>query len=204
MVSPQEVGLLRRTTTKYMLDIHKFHELMGQEGVLMSYQGHLNEEVIDMLIQLADQKLNYVQARTRVKKKIINILVEALQNTYFYMQEAEEKNIIELKTIHDSFFLVLAQQKNNYLIFTGNKLDNKQANKLRQRVRVVSDFSEEELNDYYIECLNKEELPTKGGAGLGLVDILRRAKNQVTFEFEEAPQKNCSQFNLLVKIPASE
>jgi hypothetical protein len=173
---------------------------MGKEGILLTYRGHLDGQVIDMLIQLTDQKLTYSKTRTRVKKKIINILVEALQNTYFYVEEVQETKMFLLEEISTSFFMILAQKKGDYYIFTGNKVDNEQVEHLKERVRIVNEFSEQELQEYYIKSLNKDILPQKGGAGLGLVDILRRAKHQVNFEFEDIDNK-CSQFNLLIKIP---
>lgn len=187
-------------TEMSMLDIHRFYEVMGEEGVLISYKGHLDGDVIDMLTQLTEQKLAFARTRTKVKKKIVNILVEAIQNTYFYLEYAKEKNISVLKDVTTSFFLVLAQNDYQFALFTGNKIDNKQAEKLKERVRVVNELSEDELQDFYIKSINKEELPTKGGAGIGLVDILRRAKHQVSFQFDDS-HSDYTQFSILVQVP---
>lgn len=181
-----------------MLDIHKFYNLMQEENVILSYQGKLDGELIDMLIQMTDHRLTFTGTRLRTKKKVINILIEALQNTYHYIVQATYTEPEESPLLKSSF-LVLAEPVEYYAIFTGNFITNEEAILLEQRVRNVEGLSEQELQEYYIKSLNKDELPQKGGAGLGLADIIRRAKHDVNFDFTRVNETH-TLFSLFIKV----
>ncbi len=187
-----------------MLDIHRFYDLMQEEHVILSYQGELNGELIDMLIQMTDHRLTFTGTRLRTKKKVINILVEALQNTYHYIVQASDTEPKE-SLILKSPFLILAEPSEYYAIFTGNYITNEQAKHLQERVRAVEGLSEKELQEYYVDSLNKkqEQLPQKGGAGLGLADIIRRAKHDVSFDFRPVDDIH-TLFSLFIKVHKNE
>ncbi len=185
-----------------MLDIHRFYNLMQEEHVILSYQGKLDGELIDMLIQMTDHRLTFTGTRLRTKKKVINILVEALQNTYHYIIQATYTEPEESPLLK-SPFLVLAEPPEYYAIFTGNFITNEQAKHLQERVRTVKGLSEDELQQYYIKSLNKDELPQQGGAGLGLADIIRRAKHDVNFDFQQIDETH-TLFSLFIKVHKNE
>lgn len=180
-----------------MLEVHKYYDLLRNENIILSHQGALDGELIDAIIQLVDKKLVKSKTRVRTKKKVINILVECLQNSFHYTLEFEEDE--ENQALLESPFLLLIRQEETYLIFTGNYVTLPRADFLKEKVEQIENLSEEELRDLYIRSLNKDELPQSGGAGLGLVDILRRAKHNVSFDFKELDE-NYILFSLLVKI----
>lgn len=162
-------------------DIHKSYNLLKQEQVVLSHFGKLDGDLVDMLIQLTDKKLAKSDTRIRVRKKVVNILVECLQNTLHYTTQFEGVNQDEM--IVESPFLILSKQAGGYMIYTGNCMTSEKATFLKERIDEIKDLNAEELHSYYLQTLNKDALPDSGGAGLGLADILRRAKNNVSFEF---------------------
>lgn len=181
----------------YMFDTEKSFELLKDEHVILSYQGALDGELIDMLIQITDKMLLKQNTRLRFKKKIINILVECLQNSFHYTTQLSENE--DDTRIANSPFLILSKQDEVCTVFTGNYVSNERAAILKEKVANVCDLDDEELQQYYIKSLNKDELPQSGGAGLGLVDIIRRAKHHVIFDFK-AINESYQLFSILVKI----
>jgi hypothetical protein len=181
----------------YMFDTEKSFELLKDEHIILSYQGALDGELIDMLIQLTDKMLLKQNTRLRFKKKIINILVECLQNSFHYTTQLSENE--DDAKIAKSPFLILSKQDEVCTVFTGNYVSNERAAILKEKVANVCDLDDEELQQYYIKSLNKDELPQSGGAGLGLVDIIRRAKHHVVFDFKEI-NESYQLFSILVKI----
>jgi len=101
-----------------MLDIFKYCEEQKTENVIISHTGGIDGETIDILLQLTGKKL----ASLKTKKKIINILVECLQNSFHY--SLENKGIDEL---FYSTFLVIIKEEDKFVIFAGNNITQKRA-----------------------------------------------------------------------------
>jgi hypothetical protein len=215
-----------------------YHQLI-QDHVLFTYNGEIDGELIDMLVQLAEKILKKSCSKLKARKRIVNVLIESLQNTFHYtnfLVNGLTQDPQTLKAIKSPFLIlyrelpvpavveeidieatdaiasepvslteavenvaVPTEEEENYWILTGNWVDNTNAQKLKDRIEELQDLSEEELQEQYIKSLNKEVLPTAGGAGLGIIDIMRRAKRQVFFEFRET-EHNFSVFMLKIKV----
>lgn len=180
-----------------MLDVEKYYDFIKSENVILSHRGSLDGDLIDGIIQLVDKRLDKYKTRTRIKKKVINILVECLQNSFNYTRKYQpEKNY---EYLIESPFLILMKEEGNFIIFTGNYVAFDKVKLLKEKTKHLCTLSDEELRVYYIKNLNKDELPKEGGAGLGLVDIIRRSKHQVSFDFKEIDE-NYWLFTSLIKI----
>lgn len=166
-----------------LIDCNKLYSLLKDEKVMLSYFGTLDGDMIEILVQFIDHKLTKAGSRVKIKKKVVNILIECLQNTLHYLSEFEEENFDE--KITESPFLVIHTQDEGVNIYVGNVVKQNQTEILKQKIDEISLYTDEDLQEQYVKGLNKPEMPVKGGAGLGLIDIMRRAKRQVTFDFKE-------------------
>ncbi len=163
-----------------MLEIHKYYKMLKDEHIILSHNGALDSEVIDLLLDLTDKKLTKLKIRRGVRKKIFNILVECLQNTLHYIKEFDE----DIPIVH-SPFLIIIKKESSFIISTGNFVTEDRAEFLKNKLSEINTLSQEDLQKHYIQSLDKKTLPTEGGAGLGLVDIVRRSKHRVSFDFQE-------------------
>ncbi len=180
-----------------MLDVDEVYNILNEQNILLAHRGALNGDLIDVIVQLIDSKLAYSQVRVRVKKKVVNILVECLQNSYHYTSKFHEDE--EMNRLVESPFLILSQHNDAFFLFTGNFVTPDRLNYLKEKLDKITDLSEEELQAFYIQSLNKDTLPTSGGAGLGLVDILRRSHRNVNFDFKQIDE-HYSLFTILIEI----
>ncbi|WP_299455090.1 SiaB family protein kinase [uncultured Microscilla sp.] len=154
--------------------------MLKDENIILSHNGALDSEVIDLLLDLTDKKLTKLKIRRGVRKKIFNILVECLQNTLHYIKEFDE----DIPIVHSPFLIVI-KKENSFIISTGNFVTEDRAEFLKTKLSEINTLSQEDLQKHYIQALDKKTLPTEGGAGLGLVDIVRRSKHRVLFDFQE-------------------
>jgi Family of unknown function (DUF6272) len=215
-----------------------YHQLI-QDHVLFTYNGEIDGELIDMLVQLAEKILKKSCSKLKARKRIVNVLIESLQNSFHYtnhLVNSLTQDSQTLKAIKSPFLILYRElpapvveaeveidatstqtldasntievmeavavpdeEDENYWILTGNWVDNANAQRLKSRIEELQDLSEDELQEQYIKSLNKEILPTAGGAGLGIIDIMRRAKRQVFFEFRET-EHDFSVFMLKIKV----
>ncbi len=198
----------------------ELYDWLTQKQVLLAYNGEIDGELIDMLVQLAEKALKKASSKPKVRKKIVNILIESLQNSFHYTQDIQNEPFENISQAIKSPFLILCKEvvptiaseegepeitveitagEDVYWVTTGNWIDDANVEKLNARIQLLENLSHDELQAYYIQSLNKEVLPTQGGAGLGLIDIMRRADRQVFFQTKKIAQ-DFSVFMLKIKV----
>ncbi|TAF64469.1 MAG: hypothetical protein EAZ55_11580 [Cytophagales bacterium] len=153
--------------------------MLENQNIILSHRGDLDGEMIDMLLQMADKRLSDMRTQKLVKKKVINIMVESLQNSFHYSNEFPEDEVI-----NHSSFIVLTKNEKHFTIFAGNYVTEERADKLRQKINRLDDLNMLELQNFYLNTLNKADIPVSGGAGLGLIDIMRRSDGNCSYDFE--------------------
>jgi hypothetical protein len=179
-----------------MLDIKNFYELLDKEKILFSYKGMLDGDLIDYILQMVDKRLKNVKIKKSVRKKVINVLVECIQNSYHYANQKDSEGDSESK---NSSFIVVSQTPVDFIVYTGNYVSPHEAEKLDTQLEAVNAMDESDLREYYIKNLNKDNYPQVGGAGLGLVDISRRSGNKIIYNFDEISDDSLL-FSMQVKV----
>lgn len=167
-----------------------------QATVLISYKGDVTDDLFHCVMELVEDKLGRMEASTRLRRKIYRIMVESLQNVYHHFDDTE--------TIGGSAFPVtfsLEKGKANYQIETGNHILMNKVDELKGFIDGINQMSSQELKDYYRQQLSNGQFSSLGGAGLGIIDIIRKSGEKITYQFHPV-NSDYSYFSLNVKIPA--
>lgn len=151
--------------------------LMQDHHLGYIYKGVFTQEVTDTILSLTENKLEKQEESSKLKKRVYNILVEALQNVTRH--QASEKKV---NPQHDSLFLI-QKMNNRYVITTGNVAKNEIIPYLQSLIEKINTLSKDELKEYYKAVLEEGSISDKGGAGLGLIDIARKAGNKLIYKF---------------------
>ena len=142
--------------------------LDGSE-TLLSYAGNVSDSSIDHLLELAEQKLNQQSATRNTKKKVFKILVETVQNAYHHLDKPSPgKNMEPVK-------FRLEKKDLTYTVIAGNPVKNNKIGALKSAIDKFNSMSIPELKQYYRTRLRQGYTSTDNGAGLGLVDMIRKS-----------------------------
>ena len=179
-----------------MVDIYDFYKQMDKHNVMLSFKGQITSELLSSVLQIMENKMEILEEPPKIKKKVYNILVECLQNLYHHLGEEDQKelNIRDLSAI-----FTVGKENGQYSIHTGNYIANKHVDLLRSRIDKVNGMSRDELKLYYQEVLNNGEMSDKGGGGLGIIDIARKSREKINYEFKKVDSEN-SFFSLNIKV----
>jgi len=177
----------------------RHYQAMQQEGLIISYCGTLTHELMTTFLQLADTKLKELQAAKRKQKNIINVLIECLQNAMFHGDVALIEDNAEPN--YKSCLVALGHETGEFYIYAGNYLSRKAAQVLKEKLQAMLPMTSEQLHDLYLTQLGSGEISAKGGAGLGIIRILRESNQQITYSFRDV-SKDAAFFSLQVKILA--
>ena len=119
-------------------------------------------------------------AKSKYRKKIYNVSVEALQNLFHHSNKAP-KEVYE----GNKFAIYILEQKAEdvFEITTGNFINIEQKYKLKNRFDQINYLSLDKIKELYKLILSNSEFSFKGGGGLGMIDIARKTKHKLTYKF---------------------
>lgn len=173
----------------------KFRSLMDNH-IIISFKGEITSDIITMILQIMESKLESSKEKSSVKKKIFNILVECMQNLYHHAEAEIKESDDESKR---PAMLELYFDQDFYNIATGNYIKNEAIKPLKERIERVNSLDKKELRKYYREILDNNQISDKGGADLGMIDMARKSGEKLEYNFTKVNDE-ISFFDLLVKI----
>lgn len=178
-----------------MQDIYGYYQKMHHDNVVLAYKGTVSEELFDSILRLAEDKLDKLELKSSLKKKVFNILVEILQNIYHHFGSGQQLGAKE------SIVFLLYKDPFGYRIISGNPVKRKDAQSLKERLDTLNGMTNEELKALYRSRLATGKTTAKGGAGLGMMDILRKSGERIEYNFQDIDQ-GLSFFSLEIRISA--
>jgi hypothetical protein len=154
----------------------------SSKELFMAYRGVLSGEIISCLLQLADSHIKQLGPVPRRRKNVINILIECLQNIYYHGTNRTHFDASR-DNAHLECYVSLSQAGEDIVITTRNIIGEQQKEKLSASIDALNELSPEALYHHYLEVLDKGMLSPEGGAGLGLIRIIRESGSRIEAEF---------------------
>jgi hypothetical protein len=114
-----------------------------------------------------------------IQKKVYHVLVECLQNIYKHSFHTNKESDSDL----NHGILLVARNKSNYYIITGNTIENERVSGLQSMIDEINNLNKRKLDILFKHQLMEGKLSEKGGAGLGFIDIRRKTGNNLEFHF---------------------
>ncbi len=140
------------------------------------YKGEFSEDIAHYLLLLAERNIERNQLKGRLKKRVFHIMVESVQNI------TRHQDIIEEDNLQKAMFAI-QKFSNIYLVTTSNLVKKIKVQYLKNKLETINNMTEEELNEFYKEVLMEDSFTSKGGAGLGLIEIARKSGNKLYYDF---------------------
>jgi hypothetical protein len=170
--------------------LRKDHGPEDQFGTLLSYIGPVDSAGMEGLLALAEKSTAAAGGRT-LMKRIGNVLIECLQNVMRHGL-IEEDGFTQL-------YLTLESTPIGFQLQCGNMVDTPMRNVLSDRLAEINGMDEERIRKAYIETLCNGELSSKGGAGLGLLSLAKKANGPIDYRFDSLEGER-ELFTLIVTI----
>lgn len=167
-------------------------KLLNSYQISYAYHGAFTNTLTDKILALSETNLDVESENLKIKKKVYFIIVESLQNiTRHKSAELDSK-------ASDSFFSI-HKLKDGYLIGSANTIENDRILPLSEKLDKVNSLNQDELKNYQHEILSAGGFSEKGGAGLGLIEMVRKSGNKLSYGFEKINDKN-SYFYFQTKV----
>lgn len=162
------------------------------DKVVFSYMGKPTHEMIDLILKMSESKLRIIENRSTIVKRIVNVMIEILQNIF---NHGEDFSVVD----HQSFKYFLFKRGNDYFIVTENFIKTQDVKNLISKLDEYLSMSDEVITKTYRKTLDNGGFSVKGGAGLGLINIIRKSNGNLEYDFSKVDNEN-SLFQLSVQI----
>jgi len=177
-------------------EIAEISNMMTSHDLLFVYQDAINANTSESILSITEIRLKISGAEKKIKRKVFNVLVECLQNI------TNHTEIDANESAKRPSVVVLGKGENHFFITTGNLVHNSNAEWLKEKIELLNKLDSMGLKEIYKDTMVNSDFSPKGGAGLGLIDILRKSGNKVQAEFEKVNDK-LSFFTMKAIITAS-
>ncbi|MCC6600128.1 MAG: hypothetical protein IT223_05590 [Crocinitomicaceae bacterium] len=97
-------------------------------------------------------------------------------------------------------YCIISLSEEYYKLYTGNLVLAVDASCLESRLKNLIGMDINEIRKTFIETLCNDDFDMKGGAGLGLLTIAKRAKEKIQYRLSSLDE-HLSYYQLEVKIP---
>jgi len=178
-----EVAVLAR-------DLFDFRAVLLRKGIIFAYSGYVTEPVLNGVGEALKQKLAIQDADTKTVRSVFAIFVEQMQNMIRYSAEkvppeAQPETPLELRY----GVLTIGQENGDYVVHAGNLVHHTDVERLQGRLSALSAMDREQLKVAYKAQLKAEPDEYSKGAGIGFIEIARRASKPIEFDFMDVDDK---------------
>jgi hypothetical protein len=156
--------------------------MLGENQVLICFSGRFSQGIIEELGEAIKKRMENEDKSKNDIYNVFSIFIEQTQNIKNYVAAKEGGQMYE--QISNSSIVCIGKAEDRYFIWSGNVIENPDIQPLREKLVLVSGLSKEELKKIYKETIKREIEPGSRGAGIGLIDIARKATFPVEYSFE--------------------
>lgn len=165
-------------------DLFDFRAVLLRKGIIFAYSGYVTEPVLNGVGEALKQKLAIQDADTKTVRSVFAIFVEQMQNMIRYSAEkvppqARPDTPLELRY----GVLTIGQENGGYVVHAGNLVHRDDVERMRRRLSAISTMDRDQLKVAYKEQLKAEPDEYSKGAGVGFIEIARRASKPIEFDF---------------------
>ena len=147
---------------------------------ILEYKGELTFNTIGRLLTLLKHRMVEKGIKLGVYKRILSVMIEALENIYKYSSHySGKKNII--KNFAPTFSLHRLDHK--YIIKTSNPIKNIHIPTLKAKIDLINSKTHDDLRLYYRQTIMDGKFTDKGGAGLGLIEMAKITNSTIDYSF---------------------
>lgn len=162
-------------------ELFRFRGELQEQGIVFCYSGFMTEQILTGIAQALKSKLAIDETDKKIAKGLFSILVEQVQNVIRYSAEYEPPDDASSELRYG--VLIVGKKDDKFHVTCGNLILNHDVQRLRNNLSEVQGMGKDELKAKYKETLKGDTPEGSKGAGVGFLDIARRARHGFNFDF---------------------
>ncbi len=180
-----------------MEDIRKLKEHFSEQGILLSFNGSFTHGIIEEIGNAIKRHLQGEQLKKGVVTDVFSVYLEQTQNVRNYLTR---KNLTSEP--ESSAIMVVVNAEGFYTICSGNSVEKQDVPELVARLEQLNSLDKDGLKKLYKAQLRADRDENATGAGLGLIEIARRASGKMEHRIDPG-NGHYDFFSFFVKVAGS-
>ena len=182
------------TDAGFLEFVYDFYRSMKSHEIKLVYEGKVTHQITKAFIALAEAQMEEDEEASKVQRTVFHVMVECLQNISRHASEYEKEDAL----YSGKGIFMVSNTREAYCVTTGNAILNDRIEGLRALLEQVNQLRDEELKELYMRQMKEGRISSKGGAGLGFIDIRRKTGQQLEYHF--LPMAEDASFFLLTTL----
>jgi hypothetical protein len=159
----------------------KIREKMMNERLMFVYRGVITNENSIPLLLLLEKEMEDSEFGFVGRKRLFMFVLESLQNVSRHSEHKETANMS---------LVVYSKHSGGYTVTTGNVMPTVHIENLKHRLDEINNLQVGEIRTVYRQMLSNSEFSSKGGAGLGLIEMAKKTGNKLDYDFVKLDNEN--------------
>lgn len=150
---------------------------LKRADILLSYCGTLDRSVLQAILNIAKNRLAFINEKPETVKRVYNAINDTLENTIIH-SNYKDSVFMPLKNI-----FLITRHTNHYSVASGNFIKAEREEALKAVLDKVNSMSKDELKQAYKDTLSKGELSSIDSAELGFIDMSLKSDAKLEYAF---------------------
>ena len=159
----------------------KIRDKMMQERLMFVYRGVVTNENSVPLLMLLEKEMENSEFGFVGRKRLFMFVLESLQNVSRHSDRNE---------LAGMSLVVYSKSNGGYTVTTGNVISTANIDDLKKRLDEINNLQTGEIRSVYRQMLSNSEFSSKGGAGLGLIEMAKKTGNKLDYDFMDLENGN--------------
>jgi hypothetical protein len=169
------------------MDLFDLFNRLRDEGILFCFSGPTSQGILEGLGDALKQKMEREAAGSEMIRRVFAVFVEQMQNVINYSAE-RVAGPPETEGEMREGVVVVGRRGENCFVLVGNYVDQEEALRLAEQVKVLQGMDKEQMKAYYKEQRRKGPPVGSKGAGLGIIETARKASRPLELELKDTGQ----------------
>jgi hypothetical protein len=152
----------------------RIREKMMKERLMFVYRGVVTNENSASLLMLLEKEMENSEFGFVGRKRLFMFVLESLQNV---SRHSDHNQYSEMSLV------VYSKTDTGYTVTTGNVIETDKIDDLRSKLDEINKLDSGEIRSVYRNMLSNAEFSSKGGAGLGLIEMAKKTGNKLDYDF---------------------
>jgi hypothetical protein len=163
--------------------VKDFKNSLVDHHIQMVFTGAFSQDVLSLI----GLNLRRNPESEFISKRLFALVVEMAQNILHYSAQKEYSS--KDKRDVGTGVIAIGEDAEYHIVRSGNLVDIKSANEMKERAAFINSLSEEELKEYYKVQRKMPQREGKPGANLGFIDMRRKSGTPIDVYFEQIDDK---------------
>lgn len=152
---------------------------------MVFFKGKLAQDTLGELGGMI--KSSYSQEGNKNIKRIFAVFIELAQNILHYSEERIQNSD---GTNSGAGIVMLTEEDDGFHLTSGNLMRSENSEKISSHLDHIKTLAADELKSYYQEMRKKPRPEDSKGAGLGFIDIARKADRPLDYKIKDVDDEN--------------